>query len=406
MSATNVDRAVEAIRNGEFVLVTDDEARENEGDLVMAAEKATSQTIAFMVRHTSGVICVPATGQRLDALGLPLMVRENTESHRTAFTVSVDSAHDDLSTGISAADRAATIRAIADPATRPDQLTRPGHVFPLRYATGGVLARAGHTEAIIDLCRLAGLDPVGVVSEIVNDDGTMARGDQLDRFSERHGIAKLTIAELIDYRWATESLVDHVVAAKIPTRYGDFVAHGYRSQHGETEHIALVMGDVGGEEDVLVRLHSACLTGDVFASTRCDCGAQLDESMRRIGERGVGVIVYNRNHEGRGIGLLDKLAAYRLQDGGLDTVDANLELGHAADLRHYGTEAQILHDLKIESVHLLTNNPDKVAQLSAFGVKIAKRIPIVVGVTPHNEVYLKTKQDKLGHMLGGQTHES
>ncbi len=401
MSTERVRRALEAIRNGEFVLVVDDEDRENEGDLILAAEKATAEAIAFMVRYTSGLICVPTTGERLDTLGLPLMVLENTDTHRTAFTVSVDAAFGDVSTGISAADRATTIRAIADAATRPEQLTRPGHIFPLRYAEGGVLVRPGHTEAAVDLARLAGLAPAGVVCEIVNDDGSMARGRELDDFAARHGIVKLSIAELVAYRWTTESLVEHIETARIPTGHGDFAALGYRSVHDGAEHIALVLGDVAGVEDVLVRLHSECLTGDVFGSVRCDCGTQLNEALRLIGEKGRGVLVYNRRHEGRGIGLLQKLAAYRLQDDGYDTVEANIQLGYKPDMRHYGTDAQILHDLKVESVRLLTNNPDKIAQLETFGVRISERVPIIVGRTPDNEVYLHTKGAKLGHYLDG-----
>lgn len=403
MSTKRVRRALEAIRNGEFVLVVDDEDRENEGDLVLAAEKATEESIAFMVRYTSGLICVPTTGERLDALGLPLMVLENTDTHKTAFTVSVDAACGDVSTGISAADRATTIRAIADAATRPEQLTRPGHIFPLRYAEGGVLVRPGHTEAAVDLARLSGLTPAGVVCEIVNDDGSMSRGRELDDFAEHHGIVKLSIAELIDYRWATEGLVEHGETARIPTRHGDFVAHGYRSIHDGAEHISLVLGDVAGAEDVLVRVHSECLTGDVFGSIRCDCGSQLNEALRLIGEEGTGVLVYNRRHEGRGIGLLQKLAAYRLQDDGYDTVEANIELGYKADLRHYGTDAQILHDLKVESVRLLTNNPDKITQLETFGIRVSERVPIIVGRTSENEQYLRTKGLKLGHYLNGPT---
>ncbi|VAW02486.1 3,4-dihydroxy-2-butanone 4-phosphate synthase / GTP cyclohydrolase II [hydrothermal vent metagenome] len=400
MNTERVRRALDAMRNGEFVLVVDDEHRENEGDLILAAEMATAEAIAFMVRHTSGLICVPTTGERLDALGLPLMVIENTDTHETAFTVSVDAAFGDMTTGISASDRATTIRALADSATRPDQLTRPGHIFPLRYAEGGVLVRPGHTEAAVDLARLAGLAPTGVVCEIVNEDGSMSRGPELEAFADRHGITRLSIAELVDYRWATESLVEHVDAARLPTAHGEFIAHGYRAHDG-SEHIALVLGDVAGAEDVLVRLHSECLTGDVFGSNRCDCGAQLNEALRLVGKEGAGVIVYNRRHEGRGIGLLQKLAAYRLQDEGMDTVEANIELGHKPDMRHYGNDAQILHDLKLDSVRLLTNNPDKVAQLEAFGVRISKRLPLVVGETPDNKMYLRTKSEKLGHLLDG-----
>ena len=400
MSMRSVEGALNAFRRGEFVLVVDDVNRENEGDLIIAAEKVTPVQIAFMVNHTSGLICLPVTAERLDELGLPLMVAENTDSHKTAFTVSIDYVHG-TTTGISAADRAATIRAVADPKTTAADFARPGHIFPLRYQPGGVLVRPGHTEAAVDLARLAGLYPAGVLCEIVNEDGTMARGEELEAFAADHGLAMLSIADLVDYRWSTEALVTREAEASLPTPFGEFRAIGYRTRNRRDEHMALVLGDVAGGRDVLTRVHSVCVTGDVFSSQRCDCGMQLTEAMRRIAEAGRGVVVYNPTHEGRGIGLVEKLRAYQLQDGGLDTVQANHELGHAADARHYGVDAQILHDLKIESVRLMTNNPDKISQLERFGVEVTERIPLWVGTTPHNRAYLRTKAAKLGHWADG-----
>jgi len=401
VSEPTVEAAVAAMAKGEFVLVVDDEDRENEGDLIIAAEKVTADQIAFMVNHTSGLICVPVVGERLDELGLPLMVMENTDSHQTAFTVSIDYAVG-TTTGISAADRAATIRAITDPETTAGDFARPGHIFPLRYQPGGVLVRPGHTEAAVDLARLAGLYPAGVLCEIVNEDGTMARGSALVEFAERHGITMLTIEELVGYRWRKEALVDRAAESVLPTEFGEFRAVGYRSSHNGTEYLALVMGEVAAQDDVLARIHSVCMTGDVFGSLRCDCGAQLREAMRRISAEGRGIIVYNPTHEGRGIGLVEKLRAYQLQDAGLDTVQANEMLGHPADARHYGVDAQILHDLKVGSVRLLTNNPDKVSQLERFGVEVTGRVPLWVGETQHNLAYLKTKAAKLGHFSNGE----
>ena len=400
MTLASVEEAVAAFGRGEFVLVVDDENRENEGDLILAADKVDRSKIAFMVRHTSGLICVPMEGPRLDELGLPLMVLENTESYKTAFTVSVD-ALEGTSTGISAADRARTITVLMDPATRPTDLARPGHVFPLRYQPGGVLLRPGHTEAAVDLARIAGLSPAGVLCEVVNDDGTMARLPQLEVFAAEHGIPLISIADLVDHRWRTEAVVSR--EADLPTDAGTFRAHGYRLLLDGSEHIALVYGDVAGKSGVLTRVHSECLTGDVFGSARCDCGEQLEESMRRIVAEGEGVVVYDRRHEGRGIGLVQKLKAYRLQDGGLDTVDANLSLGHPADARHYGTDAQILTDLKVNSVRLLTNNPDKIRQLERLGVDVVERIPVEVGASPHNAAYLNAKAEKMGHYLNGKS---
>jgi 3,4-dihydroxy 2-butanone 4-phosphate synthase/GTP cyclohydrolase II len=393
-----MEEALAAVAAGEFVLVLDDEDRENEGDLILAAEKSTPERIAFMVRHTSGLICAPVVGSRLDELGLPLMVLENTDSHDTAFTVSVDAVNG-TSTGISAADRSTTIQALVDSKTHPNDLARPGHVFPLRYREGGVLVRPGHTEAAVDLARLAGLAPAGVLCEVVNDDGTMARGDDLRRFAERHSIPRITIGELVDYRWSTESLVNRETTASIPTEFGDFTAYGYRAAHDGSEQVALVRGEVAGRSGVLTRIHSECLTGDVFGSRRCDCGDQLRAALSAVTEEGSGVVVYNRGHEGRGIGLLAKLEAYRLQDEGRDTVEANLELGYPADGRHYGISAQILHDLKVGSVRLMTNNPDKISQLERMGIEVAERVAIGVGATDLNGGYLATKASKLGHLI-------
>ncbi len=389
---------------GDFVLVVDDEDRENEGDLIIAAEKVTPEKVAFMVRHTSGLICLPTIGERLDELGLPLMVLENTDSHKTAFTVSVD-AVGRTTTGISAADRAATIGAVVDPATGPRDLARPGHIFPLRYREGGVLIRPGHTEAAVDLARLAGLFPAGVLCEVVRDDGAMARGGDLVRFSEEHDIPLITIEDLIKYRWRNEALVTRQVETTLPTAHGTFRAYGYQSEVDGSELVALVLGEVAGAESVLTRVHSRCLTGDVFGSRRCDCGPQLDAAMARIAREGAGVITYNESHEGRGIGLLAKLRAYRLQDEGRDTVDANLELGLPVDARHFAVEAQILNDLKVSSVRLLTNNPLKIDSLREFGVEVVDREPLVAGVNGDNKEYMTAKVDRLGHLVGHQELE-
>ncbi len=395
-----IPEAVEAIRRGEIVVVVDDEDRENEGDLIMAAEAATPERIAFFVRHTSGVICMPMEGERLDALDLPLMVASNSESHRTAFTVSVDYRYG-TSTGISAADRAATIRALADPTANPEDFARPGHIFPLRYQPGGVLRRAGHTEAAVDLARMAGFQPAGVLSELVNDDGTMARLPDLTRFADEHGLALISIADLIAYRRQHEKLVRRVAEARIPTPFGAFTALGYESQVDGLHHIALVRGQPRGKDNVLVRMHSECLTGDVFVSLRCDCGTQLHDAMRKIAEEGEGVIVYIRGHEGRGIGIMHKLQAYKLQDGGADTVEANIELGFPADTRDYGTGAQILVDLGLSTLRLLSNNPAKRAGLEGYGLEIVDRVPLETTPTTENLRYLEVKRDKMGHELTG-----
>ena len=392
--------AVAAIARGEIVVVVDDEDRENEGDLIMAAESATAEKIAFFVRHTSGVICTPLTGERLDELEVPLMVRDNTEAQRTAFTYSVDYRHD-TSTGISAADRAATIQALINPATRPGDLARPGHIFPLRYADGGVLKRAGHTEAAVDLARMAGMFPSGVLCEIVNDDGTMARVPDLVEFCKEHDLLLISIAELIRYRRQTEKLVKRVSEARIPTQWGDFTCDVYENVLDGQQHIALVKGAVQGQDNVLVRVHSECLTGDVFSSLRCDCGIQLDKAMELIDGEGLGVVVYLRGHEGRGVGIGHKIRAYSLQDAGQDTVEANVSLGLPIDSREYGIGAQILVDLGITTMRALTNNPSKYGGLDGFGLDIVERVPLETIPNPENIAYLRTKREKMGHMLEG-----
>ena len=361
---------------------------------------ATPEQIAFFVRHTSGVICAPVTGDRLDSLDIPLMVRENTESHRTAFTYSVDLIHG-TSTGISAADRAATIRALIDPATRPADLARPGHIFPLRYSEGGVLKRAGHTEAAVDLARMAGLSPAGVLCEIVNDDGTMARVPDLVEFCAKHDLLLISIAELIRYRRQHEKLVKRVAEARIPTDWGDFTCYVYESLLDGEQHVALAKGAVQGEEDVLVRVHSECLTGDVFGSLRCDCGVQLDAAMRRIAEEGLGVLVYLRGHEGRGIGIGHKIRAYSLQDEGADTVDANIALGLPVDSREYGIGSQILVDLGITTMRLMTNNPAKYGGIEGFGLEVVDRVALHTVPNPENLAYLRTKRERMGHLIDG-----
>jgi 3,4-dihydroxy 2-butanone 4-phosphate synthase / GTP cyclohydrolase II len=393
----DVTRAIEDIAAGRPVVVVDDADRENEGDLVFAASKATPELLAFTIRHARGLICVPMLGADLERLYLPQMTSHNQEHHGTAFTVSVDARHG-ITTGISAADRARTIQLLASPSTNHDDLVRPGHVFPLRYAEGGVLRRRGHTEAAVDLTRLAGLPPAGVVCEIVNDDGTMMRLPKLREFANEHGLALISIEQLIDHRRRTERLVTRVAQTQIPNVYGRWLAYGYRSDIDDAEHLALVLGDIGDGEEVLTRVHSECLTGDVFGSQRCDCGAQLDAAMAKIAERGRGVVLYLRGHEGRGIGLLSKLQAYELQDAGADTVDANLELGLPVDAREYSVAAQLLADLGVRSVRLLTNNPAKVEALARHGFGVT-RIPLPPLMTPHNLRYLTAKRDRLGHTI-------
>ncbi|MFT4263678.1 MAG: bifunctional 3,4-dihydroxy-2-butanone-4-phosphate synthase/GTP cyclohydrolase II [Nocardioides sp.] len=399
-----IDRALADIAAGKAVVVVDDEGRENEGDLIFAAEHATPELLAFTIRHSSGVICAPLPGEEADRLGLGLMVPDNQDPFRTAFTVSVD-ARDGVTTGISAADRARTIRLLADPGTTAADLTRPGHVFPLRARAGGVLERRGHTEAALDLTRLAGVRPGGVLVEIVNDDGTMKRAPELRAFADEHGLAMISIDDLAAWRRRHETLVEQVAATRLPTAYAVFDAYGYRSLPDGTEHLALTLGDVTGSGAPLVRVHSECLTGDAFGSSRCDCGPQLDESLRRIAEEGRGALVYLKGHEGRGIGLLAKLEAYALQDAGRDTVDANLDLGLPVDDRDYGTAAQILRHLGIgpggPGVRLLTNNPDKVTELTTYGVTVAAREPLALTPTEENLVYLRTKRDRMGHLLPG-----
>jgi 3,4-dihydroxy 2-butanone 4-phosphate synthase/GTP cyclohydrolase II len=398
MPFSTIEDAIAAIARGEFVVVVDDANRENEGDLIIAAEKVAPEAMAFMIRHTSGVVCMPLEGGRLDELQLPMMVAENTTAYRTAFTVSVD-AKRGTTTGISAADRATTVHTLIDRASTPDDLARPGHIFPLRYREGGVLKRAGHTEAAIDLARLAGLTPAGVLAEVVNDDGTMARLPELERFATEHDLQLISIADLIRYRRHREKLVRRISEARIPTKYGGFTAYVFESLLDGTEHMAFVRGEVTGQPNVLVRVHSECLTGDVFGSTRCDCGLQLDLALERVALEDQGVIVYLRGHEGRGIGLGHKLRAYTLQDQGRDTVQANVELGFPIDSREYGIGSQILVDLGITTMRLMTNNPAKYGGLEGYGLEIVERVPLRSHPTDENIAYLRAKQEKMGHLL-------
>jgi 3,4-dihydroxy 2-butanone 4-phosphate synthase / GTP cyclohydrolase II len=398
MPFSTIEDAITAIDQGELVVVVDDANRENEGDLIIAAEKVTPEAMAFMVRHTSGVVCMPLEGNRLDELQLPMMVADNTTAYRTAFTVSVD-AKRGTTTGISAADRATTVHTLIDRASTPDDVARPGHIFPLRYREGGVLKRAGHTEAAVDLARLAGLYPAGVLAEIVNDDGTMARLPQLERFAAEHDLQMISIADLIRYRRHREKLVRRISEARIPTKYGAFTAYVFESLIDGTEHMAFVRGEVTGQSNVLVRVHSECLTGDVFGSIRCDCGVQLDLALERVAVEDQGVIVYLRGHEGRGIGLGHKLRAYTLQDQGRDTVQANVELGFPIDSREYGIGSQILVDLGITTMRLMTNNPAKYGGLEGYGLEIVERVPLRSHPTDENIAYLRAKQEKMGHLL-------
>ena len=401
MSFSTIEEAVAAVGRGEIVVVVDDEDRENEGDLIMAAEHATPEKIAFFVKHTSGLICAPVTNQRADELSLPLMVAHNTESQRTAFTVTVDYRHG-TTTGISAFDRAKTIRSLIDPGTRPDDLTRPGHIHVLRARDGGVLKRAGHTEATVDLARMAGLYPAGVLCELVTADGMgMARLPELERFATRHDLCLISIADLIRYRRQREKLVVRIAEARVPTEWGEFTCYAYQSVLDQETHLAFVLGAPQGEDNVLVRVHSECLTGDVFGSMRCDCGHQLNAAMAKIAEAGMGVLVYLRGHEGRGIGIHNKLLAYQLQDDGLDTVEANLRLGLPADSREYGIGSQILVDLGITTMRYMTNNPAKYGGLEGYGLEMVERVPLESVPNPENLRYLRTKREKMGHLLEG-----
>lgn len=394
----SIEEGIAEIAAGRMLIVVDDEGRENEGDFVMAAEKATPEAVNFMATHGRGLICMPLSAERIDELQIPPMTERNTSEQGTAFHVSIG-AKGRITTGISAADRAATIQAAIDPATRPEDLSRPGHVFPLRARPGGVLERAGHTEAAVDLARMAGLYPGGVICEIMNTDGTMARRPQLEEVAREHGLKMVTVEDLIRHRRRTERLVERVTTVHLPTEFGEFVAHGYRSLVDGSTHLALVAGDVAGTENVLVRVHSECLTGDVFHSLRCDCGDQLEEALRRVQAEGRGVVLYLVGHEGRGIGLANKLMAYKLQEEGADTVEANEALGFPADLRDYGIGAQILADLGLSSVRLLTNNPKKIVGLEGYGLHVNEVVPLQVACKPENLRYLKTKKDKMEHRL-------
>lgn len=398
MPFSPVEEVIADIRAGKMVIVVDDEDRENEGDLVCASEKIMPEMVNFMATHGRGLICAPLLPAATERLGLPLMVRRNTESHGTNFTVAVDAAHG-VTTGISASDRATTIRVLANPMSEPQDLVRPGHILPLQAMQGGVLRRAGHTEAAVDLARLAGLEPAGVICEILNEDGTMARLPQLVEFAKKHDLKVATIESLIEYRRREEKLVERVETINMPTDYGEFLLHLYESRLNPNEqHIALVKGDIDPTTPALVRVHSECLTGDVFGSRRCDCGSQLHSALAQIEESGAGVLLYMRQ-EGRGIGLANKIRAYKLQEEGLDTVEANERLGFGSDLRDYGIGAQILHDVGVRKIRLLTNNPRKVVGLDGHHLEIVEKVPIKVSPNPHNEKYLETKRDKLGHFL-------
>jgi len=393
----SIESVVADVHKGKMVIVVDDPGRENEGDLLMAAQYVTPDAVNFMARYGRGLICVPTTSERLQQLGIEGMVKQNREVFRTDFQVSVDAAHG-VTSGISAADRAHTIKVMASPTATPGDLVQPGHMFPLRAKSGGVLQRAGHTEATVDLVTLAGARPIGVICEIMNDDGSMARLPALLKFARKHHLRICTIADLIAFRRAREKLIEHIETVKLPTDYGDFNLHLYHSKVDDKYHVALVRGDVAGKRDVLVRVHSECLTGDVFGSRRCDCGAQLHQAMQQVAKAGRGVILYMRQ-EGRGIGLMPKIKAYKLQEQGLDTVEANLKLGYGMDLREYGLGAQILVDLGLKTIRLLTNNPKKVVGLKGYGLEISEQVPIRIKPNPYNAKYLKTKREKLGHLL-------
>jgi len=399
MKSSTIPEAIEDIRNGKMIILVDNEDRENEGDIVIAAEHCTPEVINFMAKYARGLICAPMTQKRASELGLDLMVQNNTDKYGTAFTVSVD-AQNGTTTGISAYDRAATVRTLIDEKTKPEDLRRPGHIFPLAARKGGVLVRAGHTEGAVDLPRMAGLKPAGVICEILNDDGTMARRSDLDKFAATHGLKIATISDLIKYRQHKERLVKRVSSAEMPTDYGEFKIIAFETEVGDETHIALIKGDIEGDKVVPVRVHSECLTGDVFGSRRCDCGSQLHSAMEYIENHGFGVILYLRQ-EGRGIGLGNKIKAYHLQDGGMDTVEANITLGFSSDLRNYGIGAQILVDIGLRKINLMTNNPKKIIGIEGYGLEVAGRIPIEITPKNENRFYLETKRDKMGHLILG-----
>ena len=397
MALATIPEAIEDIKAGKFLIIVDDEGRENEGDLVIAAEKVTPEVINFMAKHARGLICIAMTADRLDELKIPMMVQDNTSKFSSPFTVSVEARHK-VSTGISAHDRSATVRALIDPVTKPEDIARPGHMFPLRARDGGVLVRAGHTESAVDLAKAAGLYPAGVICEIMNEDGTMARVPELEKTADKYGIKMISVAQIIAHRRHHEKLILRVAEARLPTRFGDFLAIAYRSAIDPDEHVALVKGDLNGDKSVLVRVHSECLTGDVFHSMRCDCGEQIDLAMKAIADEGRGIFLYMRQ-EGRGIGLHNKIRAYALQDQGLDTVEANEALGFGSDLRDYGIGAQILADLGVRKIRLLTNNPRKVIGLEGYGLQVVETVPIICKPNPQNVKYLETKRKKMGHLI-------